>query len=164
MTNSDHSCHEEKQSLLDGGNISFSDVQIECPVVIEIFCGSARVTASLREVGFGDSFGVDHDVSKATASAKQLDLTVQSDQRILFQWLRSPLVVGIFLAPPCGTCSMARNIKLGNSQGKAIPGPPLRSRQFPEGLMRLTMKKIKEFLQPISYMTLWQRSSRRRLT
>ncbi|CAL1163813.1 unnamed protein product [Cladocopium goreaui] len=42
-------CHPESQSLLDGSNISFSDLQIERPVVIEIFCGSARVTARLRE-------------------------------------------------------------------------------------------------------------------
>ena len=89
-------CHPESQSLLDGSNISFSDLQIERPVVIEIFCGSARVTARLREVGLSDAFGVDHDISKATASAKQLDFTKQSDQRIFLQWLRSPLVVGIF--------------------------------------------------------------------
>jgi hypothetical protein len=136
-------CHPESQSSLDGSNISFSDLQIERPVVIEIFCGSARVTARLREVGLSDAFGVDHDISKATASAKQLDFTKQSDQRIFLQWLRSPLVVRIFLAPPCGTCSMARNIKLRNSCGKVVPGPiPLHSAQFPEGLMGLTGKNF----------------------
>ena len=82
--------------------------QLRCPVVIEVFCGSARVTAALRAVGIKSSFGVDHDVSKAIAAFKQLDLTTQFGQQMLLTWLKSPMVVGIFIAPPCGTCSLAR--------------------------------------------------------
>ena len=42
---------------------------------------------------------------------------------------------GVFLAPPCGTCSLARNIKLRDSKGRVLPGPvPLRSQFFPKGL------------------------------
>ena len=93
-------------------SVAFSEVQPKGPAVIEVFCGSARVTACLKEVGLSQSFGVDHDVSKATSTAKRLDLTVKSDQDIFFQWMRSPLVVGLFIAPPCGTCSLARSIKL----------------------------------------------------
>ena len=122
-------------------HVVFSEVQISCPTVIEIFCGSARVTASLKELGLSQSFGVDHDVRKAESTAKRLDLTLKSDQELFLQWMQSPLVVGIFIAPPCGTCSMARYIKLRDAKGRAMHGPiPLRSQQFPEGLPGLTGK------------------------
>ena len=121
--------------------VIFSEIQISCPTVIEIFCGSARVTASLKELGLNQSFGVDHDVRKAESTAKRLDLTLKSDQDLFLQWMKSPLVVGIFIAPPCGTCSMARYIKLRDANGRAMHGPiPLRSQQFPEGLPGLTGK------------------------
>ena len=47
-----------QSSTTDG--FAFSIEQLTCPVVIDIFCGSARLTASLKELGFKDSFGVDH--------------------------------------------------------------------------------------------------------
>ena len=85
---------------------------------------------------------MDHDVSKAVAAVKQLDLTTQFGQQMLLTWLRSPMVVGFFLAPPCGTCSLARSIQLRDSRGRPIPGPrPLRSIAFPEGLRDLTFKE-----------------------
>ena len=106
----------------------FSQVQLSRPVIIEVFCGSARVTASLKSIGLHSSFGVDHDISKAISSAKKLDLTCSGDQRIFLQWLQSPVVAGVFLAPPCGTCSQARNIKLRDPFGRPMRGPiPLRS-------------------------------------
>ena len=123
-----------EQVTADDG-FSFSIEQLTCPVVIDFFCGSARLTASIKEVGLRDSFGVDHKLDKAIAAAKRLDLTVEKDQNILIQWLESPLVVGIFIAPPCGTCSLARNIKLRDATGKVMRGPqPLRSAEWPEGL------------------------------
>ena len=126
-------------SNFDFNHQLFSAEQLRCPVVIEIFCGSARVTASLKLLGLDACFGVDHKVKKATATAKELDLTVKQHQDILFLWLKSPLVVGVFIAPPCGTCSLARNIQLRNSAGRPIPGPrPLRSELYPEGLPNLT--------------------------
>ena len=122
-------------------NFAFSAEQITCPVIIEVFCGSARVTASLKELGLVESFGVDHEVNKAIATAKRLDLTVSRDQQIFKQWMRSPLVVGLFWAPPCGTCSLARNIQLRDAFGRKIQGPvPLRSSEFPEGLPGLQSK------------------------
>ena len=84
---------------------------------------------------------MDHKLDKAVATAKRLDLTEKTDQLVLFQWLQSPLVVGIFLAPPCGTCSLARNIKLRDSTGSPLHGPkPLRSTDWPEGLPGLGHK------------------------
>ena len=113
----------------------FSKEQLQCPVVIEVFSGTARVTSAARALGLSSSFGADHDIRKAEASSVKLDLSTSEGLRLLKFWVSSPLVIGIFLAPPCGTCSLARNIKLRDSLGKVIPGPvPLRSPEFPEGL------------------------------
>ena len=77
----------------------FSIEQLQCPVIIEVFCGSARVTASLRALGVKSACGVDHDTTKAVAAAKNLDLSTHSGQEILLTWLKSPMVVGVFIAP-----------------------------------------------------------------
>ena len=65
-------------SVADG--FAFNVEQLTCPVVIDFFCGSARLTASLKEVGVKDAFGVDHKLDKAVATAKRWDLTVESEQ------------------------------------------------------------------------------------
>ena len=123
----------------DSANFEFTAEQLNCPLVLEIFCGSGRVTASLKSLGMSGSFGIDHKVKNSTTTVKELDLTLPEHQRILFTWLRSPLVVGIFLAPPCGTCSLARSIKLRDPFGRPMNGPrPLRSPESPEGLQHLT--------------------------
>ena len=115
-------------------SFAFSMEQLKGPVVIEVFCGSARVTACLKELGLKESFGVDHVLDKAVSAAKRLDLTKPEDQKLFLQWMKSPLVVGVFLAPPCGICSQARNIQLRDKKGRKIPGPkPLRSEAWPEG-------------------------------
>ena len=136
--------HASTRDTLSG----LSSEQLKCPVVIEVFSGSARVTAALRAIGFKSSFGVDHDVSKAVAAVKQLDLTTHHGQQILLTWLKSPMVVGVFIAPPCGTCSLARCIQLRDSRGRPLPGPrPLRSSLFPEGLRGLSVAECKRVSQ-----------------
>ena len=108
-------------------------------VIIEMFCGTARVTACLKAIGLRDSFGVDHIKSKAASTTKIADLTTKHGQDVFLEWLESPLVQGIFIAPPCGTCSLARCKKLRDEKGRPIPGPvPLRSEKFPEGLPNLS--------------------------
>ena len=112
---------------------------LENPVIIEIFCGSARVTACLKMVGLTSSFGVDHIKGKAISTCKVADLTTEAGQQLLLTWLKAPNVRGVFLAPPCGTCSKARSIILRDSKGRPLPGPvPLRSETFPEGLSNLS--------------------------
>ena len=59
----------------------------------------------------------------------------------MMSWLRSPNVCGIFFAPPCGKCSLARCIQLRDAKGRKIPWPvPLRSQKCPEGLPGLSKK------------------------
>ena len=114
------------------------------PVILEIFCGSARVTACLKMIGLTSSFGVDHIKGKAVSTCKVADLTTQEGQQLLLTWLDAPNVEGVFLAPPCGTCSLARNIILRDCKGRPLPGPvPLRSHLHPEGLFNLSPKNRK---------------------
>ncbi|CAE7042071.1 unnamed protein product [Symbiodinium natans] len=60
----------------------------------------------------------------------QLDLLLLSHQGLLWKWLGSPGLVAVWLAPPCGTSSRAREIPL---PGEDEPRP-LRSVECPEGL------------------------------
>ena len=121
----------------------FFETCIKDPVIIEIFCGSSRVTACLKAIGLASSFGVDHMKTKAVSTCKIADLATESGQALLMSWLKAPNVRGVFLAPPCGTCSLARCIQLRDAKGRKIPGPvPLRSKNFPEGLPGLSKKNL----------------------
>ena len=101
------------------------------PVVIELFAGTARVTACLHALGMGQSFGVDHQlVSGRSGKVVVCDLTTHEGQQLTRHWMHHPSVQGIFAAPPCGTCSAARKIRNGGP-------PPLRSERFPDGLPHL---------------------------
>ena len=67
-------------------------------------------------------------------SVIQLDLTSYEQQRVVLQWIRHPGVKGVFLAPPCGTASAARQIWLP----KESAPEPLRTLEHPDGLPSLT--------------------------
>ena len=52
-----------------------------------------------------------------------------------WSWIRSPSCMGVFCAPPCGTCSKARGIPITLPNGAKIAGPqPLRSECQPDGV------------------------------
>ena len=103
---------------------------------IELFAGSAGLTASLRALGLRQSFGVDHYIPKAVRGpVLTLDLTVPANVDILFERLRSPMLVYVHMGPPCGAASRAREIRVS----RASHGPPpLRSMEHPDGLPHLT--------------------------
>ena len=61
-----------------------------------------------------------------------MDLTKEEDQKAVLYWLAHPAVKGVFVAPPCGTASAARNIAI---QGANAPRP-LRSLDEPDGRLR----------------------------
>ena len=95
-------------------------------VVVEVFCGSGRLTASLKQEGF-DAFGIDHVALKHAACSK-LDLLCRDSAAHLWRIVADPAVQFIHFAPPCGTASRARDIQ--------FPGAPqaLRSEARPEGV------------------------------
>ena len=109
-------------------------------VIIEIFAGTSRVTACLRQIGLRSCFGVDHvKVKNLSGPVSVADLTKPEGIALLMSWINSRTVLGIFLAPPCGTASRARSIKLPrNLKRKYHSEPrPLRSNSQPNGVSGL---------------------------
>jgi hypothetical protein len=90
-------------------------------MIIEIFAGTARVTAELRKFGMVSAFGTDHLRHKqAAAQVVIADLTTDVGVNLPMQWLAGEHVVGVFIAPPCGSASRGRSIPL---KRKAPGGP-----------------------------------------
>ena len=99
------------------------------PFALELFCGSARLSRSMRLAGL-DAWGVEWSGCRLvheTPAVLHLDLATSVGQRLLWDLLRHPDLVCVTLVPPCGTSSRAREIPLGD--GSAGP-PPLRSMDF----------------------------------
>lgn len=74
-------------------------------------CLSYSLGASLKRLGF-DVIAVDKLVSKSPKMmVAKLDLTQYATQMVVLDWIRLPRVKAVFVAPPCGTASRARNIQ-----------------------------------------------------
>ncbi len=101
-------------------------------VVIEIFAGNGGITAWIRKVGMHSSFGIDCAKYKfPKAPIIILDLLTHEGERLLWHYLSNENVIGVWMAPPCGTASKAREIQNGGP-------PPLRSDTCPDGLINLS--------------------------
>ena len=105
-------------------------------MVVEIFAGTGRVTAALKTLGMVGAFGTDHKRHKKAMSPIVLaDLTTAAGVELLMQWLSNPYIVGIFLAPPCGTSGRARSIPLKRKRpGDPVAPRPLRTDRHPNGV------------------------------
>ena len=105
-------------------------------MIEEVFAGTGRVTACLKQYGMTSAFGTDHVRHKQAMSAIAIaDLTKKAGVNLLMQWLSDRRVVGLFLAPPCGSASRARAIPLKRKRPGDPPAPkPLRSDQHPNGI------------------------------
>ena len=97
--------------------------------ILEVFAGTAGMVSAATAEGLRRSIGVDH-VRLALRRGKviQLDLLLASHRQLLWKWLRSPGLMAVWLTPPCGTASRAREIPLG---GDFAP-QPLRTPEHPE--------------------------------
>ena len=110
------------------------------PFCLEICAGSGRLTSVLRQAGL-DAWGIDHKHAKIvpeTAAMITLDLSDAKDIKKLWHLIDHPLLVFVHMAPPCGTCSRARD-----RAARDLPGggpPPLRSNDFPEGFPDLAVR------------------------
>ncbi len=106
------------------------------PVFLELFSGSAGVTAAFKRRGWHSCVAVDKTILKHTnAHVIHLDLTRRDHQALVHSWLEKPEVQGVFMAPPCGTCSLARSIPI---PGEDNAPQPLRSLFEPDGFPFLT--------------------------
>eukprot|EP00435_Cladocopium_sp_Y103_P011956 s4954_g3.t1 len=114
-----------------------SGVSIADLIFVEIFSGTAGLTAQVRRLGFQHSTSIDAHVTKQVkAPVIRIDLSTDTGQQLLWRILDSPRVFAIHLGPPCGTSSRAREIrrKFGYSP------PPLRSTVCPDGLPNLSAR------------------------
>ena len=92
------------------------------------------MTACFKRHGFANSLAVDKVRLHGTlVSIIQMDLTKFEEQRTVLQWISHPAVKGAFLAPPCGTASAARQIKLAQESAPK----PLRTLEEPDGISSL---------------------------
>ena len=96
----------------------------------------------MKQLGSLSSFGVDHVRSKQCMSQIVIaDLCTPERVSLLWQWLAQENVVAIFLAPPCGGTSRARQIPLKRAMGKNSNGPlPLRDDLNPNGKPGLSFR------------------------
>ena len=117
--------------LATGGLCPSAPVQPSRPLILELFAGTGRVSAALKIIGY-EAVAVDHVKHPRAAHRIQIaDLVTPEGVELVKSWLALPNCIGFFAAPPCGTCSRAREIA-------AQPGPPpLRSNEFPDGLPHL---------------------------
>ena len=117
---------ESKDGL--GSGLVRTDADQDRPSLLEIFCGTAGLSAAARKIGFR-VLGVDHgSVRRANAPVIDLDLRDTECQQRLWPEIRR--AHALWLAPPCGTSSAARGIPLPGSKS----GPrPLRTRKHPDG-------------------------------
>ena len=109
------------------------------PFIIELCAGSARVTSCLQHLGMPSSFGVDHVKQQNSGRVLIADMTTKAGKELCWTWLKSPSCAGVFIAPPCGTCSRARGIPIRLPNGLVIAGPqPLRTDEQPNGVAGLS--------------------------
>ena len=101
---------------------------------MELFAGTGGVTACFKRHGFTNSIAVGKVRSQGSlVSIVQLDLTSYEQQQTVLHWIKHPGVKGVFLAPPCGTASAARQIKLPKEHAPK----PLRTLEEPDGISSL---------------------------
>lgn len=111
------------------------------PFLLELFCGSAGVSAQFCALG-GEALGIDHHLNhhRLKSAAIKLDLTESWVQEMVLQEIASGRVKAVHMGPPCGTSSRARNIPIKRKIRRAgAPRPkPLRSDVYPDGFPWLT--------------------------
>ena len=105
-------------------------------MIVEIFAGTARVTAELKRFGLASAFVTEHIRHRqAAAQVVIADLTTDTGVGLLMQWLSH---LAFSFAPPCGSASRARSIPLKRKLPGDPPAPqPLRSDRHPNGLPKL---------------------------
>lgn len=103
---------------------------------MEVFCGTAGVSAAFKRSGYSNYIAIDKILPGAPkASITKLDLTLHVNQQLVFSWIRAGIIQAVFLAPPCGTASQARAIILDDFPDAPVP---LRSETEPDGFATLS--------------------------
>ena len=115
--------------------------QLSQGLVIEVCAGSAVLSKAVKKLGMR---AVPIDISSRRSAGIKiitLDLTMPGQLDTLLQLVRSEKdnILLLWLAPPCGTASRAREKLLPSFAKAGLKVPvPLRSDSFPDGLGRLS--------------------------
>ena len=112
-------------------------------MVIEVFSGTAGLCAEVRRHGLLSSVGVDARVAKRNKSpVLRIHLGEKDGKELLWRILQQDNIAGIYMGPPCGTSSRAREIRRASG-----PDPrPLRTDNKPDGLDNLQGQDKKRVL------------------
>ena len=114
---------------------NFSGLGPQDLLVVEICAGTARWTKTVRKRGFK---GLAVDKTKDRGCGTEillLDLTLDTDVQLLIQILstEAPRIVLVFISPPCGTASKARERPIKTSLLRGAKQPmPLRTKEKPD--------------------------------
>ena len=104
---------------------------------LEVFCGSAGLTAELNLMGF-QATGIDWRGNKDRPKSRCLnfDLTEKEGQVAFWKLVEDLDIIYAHFAPPCGTSSRAREVRRRNADGTqcTLDPKPLRSDEFPDGV------------------------------
>ena len=102
---------------------------------LEIFAGTARLTACLRSLGLVASVGIDCTMpTRLNGPIIKLDLLQPSHLQLVKDLINNRACQYVHFAPPCGTASRARLIQKGD---RPMP-PTLRNDDHANGLPWLT--------------------------
>lgn len=104
-------------------------------LIVEVFAGSCNLSTAFVRRGF-QALAIDH-VSSHKFRTMILDLALHQDRLLLLDLILTQRPVLVWLAPPCGTASRARNIPLQDKHGRPF-ATPLRSDFFLDGLPDLS--------------------------
>ena len=133
---------DERQHLLgaDVGAPSIIDEakQAQTPLFVELCAGCGILSATVAAEGF-DVMAVDHSHNKHKTHVKMfnLDLSKEHSWGILRHIITECNVMGVHMAPPCGTCSRAREIRLNDDWHRP---QPLRDYEHPYGVPWMSAK------------------------
>ena len=107
---------------------------------MELCAGSCRITRAFCDRGV-EAVGVDWHRNRSVPEVRCImaDITKEVGKELVRSIIRSR-VVFVFMAPPCGTASRARDKDIPESAKRAgVRRPmPLRSAEYPRGLPHLT--------------------------
>lgn len=95
-------------------------------VFLEVFSGSGRMSSAWRMLFKAQHAAFELDISHSP----ECDLLLRRVRQLVRGWVRSRLILAIWIATPCHSLSRARNRPNGP--------PPLRTRQYPLGLPGLS--------------------------
>lgn len=135
-------CRKDKclGEAVEQNHVPATDLSVK-PGAIEVCCGSAALTFALSKENF-HAVGVDWEKNKDKPKGKcvQLDLTSKQGQEGLNELIKANNAEYVHMSPPCGTASLAREIRMKNRDGTPanFDPKPLRSQEFPDGLPMLS--------------------------